>query len=154
MNAQPINLSLALVGGISLASMIAINSELASFSSPLLAAWFAHGIGSVTSFIILVAISSVVKRKKLVLMKDGTPIWAYLGGIPGAFTVILAAITVNSSLGLSGSVALIMAGQILFGLVSDTFGLFKLPKRSLNVNHAISLSLMIIGCLTLLFSRS
>lgn len=153
MKNQSINLSLALAGGITLASMIAVNSELATFSSPLLASWVAHGVGAVTSFFVLLLISAWKRKKISLLPKSATPIWAYLGGIPGAFVVILAAITVNSPLGLSGSIVLIMAGQVLFGLISDTFGLFGLRKRSMNSNDGIALVLMVVGCLITMFGR-
>ncbi len=88
-----------------------------------------------------------------VLPKTGTPFWAYLGGIPGAATVVLAAITVNSPLGLSGSLALIMAGQVLFGLSCDALGLFGLTKRSLTLKDGVTLLLMTAGCLLTLFGR-
>jgi transporter family-2 protein len=153
MKNQSINLSLALAGGITLASMIVVNSELAAFSSPLLASWVAHGVGAVTSFFVLLVVSALIGKKISLLPNSGTPIWAYLGGIPGAFTVILAAITVNSPLGLSGSIVLIMAGQLLFGLVSDTFGLFGLRKRSMNINDGIALVFLITGCLIIMFGR-
>lgn len=153
MKTHPLNLSLALAGGVTLASMIAVNSQLASYSSPLLASWIAHGIGAVTSLIVLIAVSALAGRKMPVLPKTGTPFWAYLGGIPGAATVVLAAITVNSPLGLSGSLALIMAGQVLFGLSCDALGLFGLTKRSLTLKDGVTLLLMTAGCLLTLFGR-
>jgi transporter family-2 protein len=153
MKNQSINLSLALAGGITLASMLAINSELAAFSSPLLASWLAHGVGAVISFFLLLLVSALIGKKVSLLPKSGTPIWAYLGGVPGALTVILAAITVNSPLGLSGSIVLIMAGQLLFGLISDTLGLFGLPKRSININDGFALLFLISGCLITMFGR-
>ncbi|PKG57840.1 hypothetical protein CXF83_06255 [Shewanella sp. Choline-02u-19] len=153
MKTHPFNLSLALAGGITLASMIAINSTLASYSSPLLAAWVAHGIGAITSFIILMFVNIFVAGKMAIRPTAGTPFWAYLGGIPGALTVILAAITVNSPLGLSSSLALMMVGQVLFGVVSDSFGLFGLAKRSINLIDGVSLMLMGVGCLMTLFWR-
>jgi len=153
MKTQPINLSMALAGGVMLASMIAVNSKLATFSSPLLASWVAHGVGAIVSLVVLMLASAFVKGKISSHSKSKTPIWAYLGGIPGAFTVILAAITVNSPLGLSGSIVLIMAGQVLFGFICDTLGLFGLDKRSMNLNDAIALILMAVGCLVTLFGR-
>jgi transporter family-2 protein len=153
MENQSLNLSIALAGGVTLASMIAINSELATFSSPLFASWIAHGVGAVTCFFALLVVNTFIGKKITFLPKSGTPMWAYLGGIPGAFTVILAAITVNSPLGLSGSIVLIMAGQVLFGLISDTFGLFGLPKKSININDGIALIFILTGCLIIMFAR-
>jgi transporter family-2 protein len=153
MKNQSTNLSLGLASGVTLATMIAVNSKLAAFSSPLLASWVAHGVGAVTSFVVLLVVSTLIGKKISLLPNSGTPIWAYLGGIPGSFTVILAAITVNSPLGLSGSIVLIMAGQVLFGLISDSFGLFGLRKRSMNFNDSIALLLMATGCLITMFGR-
>lgn len=157
MKAYPVNLILALGGGVALASMIAVNSQLAVYSSPLLASWVAHGIGAVTSLAVLMLINGLVDAKQSVLLPSKkpfkTPIWAYFGGIPGALTVILAAVTVNSPLGLSGSIAFIMAGQVLFGVVSDTFGLFGLTKRPMTFRDCFALMLMAAGCLLTLFGR-
>ncbi|MGX2955130.1 DMT family transporter [Shewanella sp. JL219SE-S6] len=47
-------------------------------------------------------------------------------------TVILAAICVNSPLGLGGTLALLLLGQLLFGTISDTRGWWLLPKRQLH----------------------
>ncbi|UXI03112.1 DMT family transporter [Photobacterium sp. TY1-4] len=147
----PKNVVLALSGGITLASMIAINSYLATFSSPLLASWLAHGVGAITS-LILVVTANLWHRTKLGLpIVAGVPFWAYLGGIPGAMTVILAAVTVNSPLGLSGTIALIMAGQVLFGLLSDAFGWFGLPKRAIKRQDATVLALIALGGMLILF---
>jgi len=153
MKSQSLNFPLALLGGVTLASMISINSKLATFASPLLASWVAHGVGTVTSFFVLLLLNISVGRKTSLFPKSTVPIWAYLGGIPGAFTVILAAITVNSSLGLSASIALIMAGQVLFGLICDNWGLFGLQKRAMNRNDATALLFMVIGCLITIFGR-
>lgn len=153
MKNQSINLSMALASGVTLASMIVVNSELATFSSPLLASWVAHGVGAVASLFVLLVVSALIGKKTSLMPKPGTPIWAYLGGIPGSFTVILAAVTVNSPLGLSGSIVLIMAGQVLFGLISDTFGLFGLHKRSMKIDDGIALFLMTAGCLIIMFWR-
>jgi len=153
MKTYPFNLSLALLGGVALASMIAFNSQLAAYSSPLLASWFAHGLGAIVAFLIVIAPSVCSGNKFVFCSKLRSPIWAYLGGIPGAFTVFLAAITVNSPLGLSGSIAFIMAGQVLFGIVSDAFGLFGLMKRRIAYREVAALVLIIVGCLITLFGR-
>lgn len=74
MKNQSINLSLALAGGITLASMLAINSEQAAFSSSLLASWLAHGVGAVTSFIVLLLVSALIGKKVSLLPTSKVPI--------------------------------------------------------------------------------
>lgn len=153
MSKYPLDLSLATIAGMTLAIMIALNSSLAAFSSPLLASWAAHGIGAITAFGISICASWLKHKSLCIFGSKTTRYWAYLGGIPGAMTVVLAAITVNSPLGLSGSITLIMAGQILFSMICDTFGLMGLPKRTMSISEWFSLCLMGFGCLLVLFGQ-
>ncbi len=130
MEKRSTDLLLALGGGLILTLMIDSNSLLAKHSTPLFASWVAYGVGSVAAFL-LVLVCAIVFRKtnKEIELQRKIPLWVYLGGIPGAMTVVLAAITVNSDLSLSGSFALMLVGQVLFGICSDTFGFFGTPKK-------------------------
>jgi transporter family-2 protein len=67
-------------------------------------------------------------------------------------TVILAAICVNSPLGLGGTLALLLLGQLLFGAISDTRGWWLLPKRQLHPLEWLALLLVLAGALLLIFS--
>ncbi|WP_249199412.1 DMT family transporter [Photobacterium sp. GJ3] len=91
------------------------------YSSPLTASWIAHGVGA--GFAGLVLLCKYAHRRAHVPKTRGnTPLWAYLGGIPGAFTVVLAAITVNSPLGIAGSLALMLMGQTLIKMFCNLAG--------------------------------
>lgn len=116
---------LAIAGGVLLALMIEFNSLLARFTSPVYASWVAHGLGGLAAL----ALVAVFARARA--LPGRPPLWFYLGGIPGALTVILAAIAVNSRLALSGTIALMLVGQVVFGMLSDHFGLFRTPRRRL-----------------------
>ncbi|WP_342380674.1 DMT family transporter [Myxococcus stipitatus] len=121
---------LAMAGGALLALMIHYNSLLARHTSPIVASWVAHGLGAAAALLLMAVYSRLVAPATAGPSKDlKPPLWFYLGGIPGTFTVILAAITVNSSLSLSGTIAFMLVGQVLFGIVSDHFGLFRTPRR-------------------------
>lgn len=124
---RPTDWLLAIAGGVLLALMIDFNSLLARYTTPVYASWVAHGLGGVAA-LALVAVFARARAKKLA---ERPPLWFYLGGIPGAFTVILAAVAVNSRLALSGTIALMLVGQVVFGMLSDHFGLFRTPKRRL-----------------------
>ncbi|WP_461534643.1 DMT family transporter [Spongorhabdus nitratireducens] len=144
---------LAIAGGALLAIMISFNSQLAGFSSPMTASWVAHGIGAVTALGLIAILGTVSKhRKKPVLTTAKAPRWAYLGGLPGAAAVAIAAITVNSPLGLSGSLALGLLGQILFSLATDKFGWFGLKKRPLTVHDFVVVGLIGAGSMLLIFA--
>ena len=81
------------------------------------------------------------------------PLWCYLGGIPGAFTVLLAAITVNSPLSLSGSDCADACGQIVTGLIIDHFGLMGLTRRKATSRDGLTLLLLFSGCILIIAGK-
>ncbi|UIP30170.1 DMT family transporter [Photobacterium sp. TLY01] len=143
---------LALFAGAMLSLMILLNSQLAAHSSPLLASWVAHGIGAAFAGFILFVCHLRSKRTRPA--PRPVPKWAYLGGIPGAFTVILAAATVNSPLGLSGSVAFMLVGQTLFGMLSDVFGLMGSKRRKLSSQDLVVVCCILSGSMLIIFTPS
>lgn len=144
--------SIALAAGVVLAVMIQINSQMATYAGPVLASWIAHGLGTIVA-VLLIAVSAGISRPS-VPATGPAPAWAYLGGIPGALTVVLAALAVNSSLGLSGTLVLMLVGQIIFGLLSDRFGLLGIPKRALARRDAVAALLVFAGGALLLFGKA
>jgi|SRR6218665_627105 len=147
---------LAIAGGALLALMINYNSLLAKHTTPVFASWVAHGLGAGAA-LVLVGLYSRVFRSTSQETKPqpvGAPLWFYLGGIPGTFTVILAAITVNGGLSLSGTIALMLVGQVLFGIASDYFGLFRTPKRRIvAADFFVALSVLT-GSALIIFGRA
>lgn len=81
------------------------------------------------------------------------PAWAYLGGVSGAATVILASTAVNTPVGLSGTLALGLAGQVIFSLAADTWGFFGLPKRRPDARDLATLGLILAGSALIIFAR-
>jgi transporter family-2 protein len=145
---------LGIAGGVLLALMIHYNSLLAKYTTPTFASWVAHGLGAVVALLlVMLAASRLFRRTRASEGQERVkaPLWFYLGGIPGAFTVILAAITVNGSLSLSGTIALMLVGQIVFGLVSDHFGLFRTPKRRLVAMDAVVALCVLTGSALIIF---
>ena len=82
------------------------------------------------------------------------PRWAYLGGLPGAFTVVLAGITVNSRLALPGTVAFMLVGQVAFGIVSDGLGLFGVAKRRITLLDLAAGTTILAGSALIIFGKS
>ena len=154
MTSVNLNLLLALLGGALLALMIKLNSSLAALTTPLYASWLAHGIGASVALLLIAVITTVSKRDRPI-SGGAAPKWSYLGGIPGAMVVILAAITVNSELGLSGTLVLGLLGQVLFGLLSDHFGLFGVDKKAISAHRLLSIIPIFSGAsLIIFFGRS
>lgn len=137
-----VNYLLAILGGVLLTLMVEYNSKLASYTDPFLAAWIAHGFGFIVS-VVLVYVSSIFNKTHK--NKNKIPLWYYLGGVPGAFTVVLAAVLVNNGMGLPSAIALMLSGQIIFGMIIDNYGLLDLPVQKINRNSMIAVILVIAG---------
>lgn len=121
----------AIAAGVLLALMIKYNSALADGTTPVFASWVAHGLGAAAALVLVLMHASLLRRRRGHDQPQAAkaPMWFYLGGIPGALTVIFAAITVNSSLALSGTIALMLVGQVFFGMICDQLGLFRSARR-------------------------
>ncbi len=143
----------AVLAGALLATMVTINSGLAAHTTPFTASWVVHGVGALAAFVLLMANLAVGRKAGRIRGGARTPIWTYFGGAPGAFAVALSSIAVNSELALAGGLSLLLVGQILFGLLSDQFGLFGTPKRGLNRFDLLSAACVIGGSALLIFSK-
>jgi transporter family-2 protein len=140
-------------GGL-LTLMVHFNGELGRYGTPVFASWAAHGTGTVAAAIWL-GLTWLMTRNAPAPAGSGkpkAPLWAYLGGISGAITVILTSITVNSPLALSGTLALGLAGQVGFGLVADRWGLFGMPRRKSDLRDYAALALIVAGSAVIIFS--
>lgn len=141
---------IALLSGVLLTLMIMSNSYLSTFTSPLHASWLTHGTGAVVALIIWLTVKTHLPQRRA---GKKIPLWCYLGGIPGAFTVLLAAITVNSPLSLSGSIVLMLAGQIVTGLIIDHFGLMGLTQRKATSRDGLTLLMLFSGCILIIAGK-
>ncbi|MGF1764224.1 DMT family transporter [Aliivibrio kagoshimensis] len=156
MSVKYLNTVMALIGGVLLASMIRFNSQLAESSSPIVASWLAHGIGAVIALLLLVLTSVFSNKQSVESNKKPTlaPKWSYLGGVPGAVVVIIAAITVNSDIGLAGTLVLGLIGQVTFGLICDAWGLLGVEKNKITAVQVKKVILIVVGSMLIIFFRS
>ncbi|NBE93219.1 EamA-like transporter family protein [Nonomuraea sp. KC401] len=129
MSGRALDWSLAIAGGVLLTLMTQANAVLAGHTDALYASWAAHGLGAVVASLLVLALARRAPAATPGENEGRTPLWYYLGGIPGALVVVLSAIAVNSELALAGTIALMLTGQILFGTVSDHMGLLHTPRR-------------------------
>ncbi|WCE32280.1 DMT family transporter [Vibrio sp. SCSIO 43137] len=152
---QSLNLNryslLALCGGGLLALMIYLNSQLAASTSAVNASWLAHGIGALVAYSLL-----AITRKTDTTggERSKAPRIFFLGGVPGALTVVLASVTVNSAIGLSGTLALGLIGQLSFSLLCEHFGWLNLPKRAFTAMELLPVLLVTAGSTLIIFARS
>lgn len=147
-NMRPLDLFAAIGTGGLLTLMVLFNGALAAFTTPFFSSLAAHGTGTIAAAVALFFLGKSVAKPGL----GRAPLWAYLGGISGAVTVMLTSITVNSVLALSGTLALGLAGQVAFGLMADRLGLFGLPKRTPTAQDIGALVLIVGGSLLIIFA--
>ena len=72
---------------------------------------------------------------------DGMPWWAPLGGLVGAFAVVMVLLFVNK-VGAGPFAGLTITANILMSLAVDHFGLFGIEQHSLNIWRILGASLM------------
>lgn len=134
---------LAALSGAVLALATDWNSQLARLASPLFASFVAHGVGTAASVALFVALP--VWRKPSAPSGVRPPLWAWLGGVPGALTVAFATVTILGPLGLAGTLAAMLVGQMLFGVLTDRFGWLGLERRRLDGRTVAGLALVVFG---------
>lgn len=146
-----IPIALAILGGALLAMMVGMNSQLYLYVSPLASSWIAHGTGAVAALFML----RVLAKRRPVAKANAiaVPWWAYLGGVSGALLVILAVITVNSFLGITGTLVLSIVGQVSFGLFSDQFGWFGLQQHPVSRARLIAVLPIIAGSTLIVLAK-
>ena len=145
---NPLHLLAAFGTGGLLTLMVDLNGQLGHYGDALFASWAAHGTGTMAAVALLAALWALRRgagTAEAGEAKPRAPLWAYLGGISGAVTVVLTAMTVNSPLALSGTLALGLAGQVAFSLAADRWGLFGLPRRRPEWRDAAALGLIVVG---------
>lgn len=147
--AHPADLVAAFATGGLLTLMVLFNGQFAVNGTALFASWAAHGTGMVAAIIFL----ALIPRLRGTGDRPAAPLWSYLGGLSGAATVMLTSTTVNSTLALSGTLALGLAGQIAFGLAADRFGFFGLARRRITLRDLGALALILAGSGFIIFGR-
>ena len=74
-----------------------------------------------------------------------TPKWAYAAGAFGGIAVALFGHSVNTNIGVSGTIGLSVLGQVLYSWINDSFGLFGAPKRKLTGLDFLQAFLILLG---------
>jgi len=128
--------------------MVMFNGTLATTGTLLFASWVPHATGTVAAVLFLL----MLRPKKA--QGPPAPLWAYLGGVSGAVTVVATSAAMNSALALSGTIAVGLAGQVAFSLVSDMRGMFGMPKIKPSPRDLAALGLIIAGALLLIIYGS
>lgn len=149
---NPAHLLLAFLSGGLLTLMVDFNGLVGLYGGVLYSSWVAHGTGTVAA-ILFISVLRLRPASGGTGTRPAAPLWAYLGGISGAVTVMLTSASVNTPLALSGTLALGLAGQVGFSLASDRWGLFGLPRRIPRARDFLALALILGGSLIIIFAN-
>jgi bacterial/archaeal transporter family-2 protein len=133
--------------------LLSLNSEIALYAGPLLGSWIVHGTGTLAAIVLLLLLS-VAQRPRSSRPEGKPPLWAFVGGCTGAFNVMLSATAVNAGLSLSGTQAVALSGQMLFGIAADRWGFLGLPRRPVTIVDLVPAAMIVAGCLIIVLFGS
>ncbi|MDS9470070.1 DMT family transporter [Paracoccus sp. MBLB3053] len=145
----------ALATGSLLTLMLLSNSTMAAHTTPLFSSLTAHGVGTVVAGIVLAALWPMHRTGtgRSARSPGRAPLWAYLGGLSGALTVMLTSSAANSMLALTGTLAIGLAGQVVLALIFDCLGAMGLEKRLPRRKDLFALAAIVAGTILIIFAR-
>jgi len=110
--------------------------------SPVNAAFVSFAIGTAA----LGILAMILQAKPDVAAARGLPWYAWVGGLYGAIFVVAAAWGVPR-LGVALTITLMVAGQLLIGLILDHFGAFGTPQHPISPGRLAGIALVLVGVL-------
>ncbi|MFN3558996.1 MAG: DMT family transporter [Brevundimonas sp.] len=110
--------------------------------SPVNAAFVSFAVGTAALGILAV----ILQAKPDMVAARNLPWYAWVGGLYGAIFVVAAAWGVPR-LGVALTITLMVAGQLLIGLILDHFGAFGAPAHPMNLGRVAGVALVIAGVL-------
>jgi len=139
---------LAVVAGVMLATQSGINAQLrTAVGNPVMAALLSFLVGT---FALLIYVL-IFNRDTTGMMQSlqGMSLYKWTGGLIGALYVT-GVIIVAPRIGATNTAGLIVAGQVLFALFLDHFGLLGFAQHSINYMRVAGAVLLIAGVFMIL----
>lgn len=131
------------LAGAATALQAPINARLATaVGSAVNAALVSFAVGTIA----LIGLALVLQVKPDMAATRALPWYAWIGGLCGVIFVIAATWGVPR-LGVATTITLMVAGQLLLGLVLDHFGAFGAPRQPINLMRALGVAMVIGGVL-------
>ncbi|MDP2258121.1 MAG: DMT family transporter [Caulobacter sp.] len=129
------------VGGMLTALQAPTNAMLARpFNSPVNAAFVSFAVGTLVLLVAIVALRVKPDWSGV----QALPWYAWLGGAYGAVFVVAAAFAAPR-LGVASTITLMIAGQLVAGMVVDHFGGFGIAPRPINLVRLLGVALVFVG---------
>jgi transporter family-2 protein len=141
-----IGVTTAAAGGIGIAVQSAVMGRFGERIGTVPAVTFAMVVGMVVAVLLL----AVVERS-FRAFPDGlsSPKWLWLGGALGTF-VVLTFTVAAPRIGVTATLALLIGGQLLMGVIIDEFGWFGFDRIAISPVRAVGLALMAVSVVLLI----
>jgi transporter family-2 protein len=132
----------AVVAGVFLPVQAGVNTRLAHFvGGPVRASMVSFAVGAIALLVVVL----LFYRSGGVHARSA-PWWAWVGGLLGAFYVT-ATVVVPSRVGAAPFFGLLVAAQLVTGVLIDRFGLIGFPERGLSPGRLAGVVLLVAGAL-------
>ena len=135
-------LALVAVAGALIATQAGVNAQLARATGhPVFAATISFLVGTAALLVCAFAVRGAWAGPAAL---TNAPWWIWTGGLMGAMFVAMSA-WLAPILGAATLVSVAVAGQMLFALVLDHYGLVGFPVRSMSAGRALGAALLVAG---------
>nr|WP_092069231.1 DMT family transporter [Dendrosporobacter quercicolus]NSL47402.1 DMT family transporter [Dendrosporobacter quercicolus DSM 1736]SDL88152.1 transporter family-2 protein [Dendrosporobacter quercicolus] len=140
---------LPFIAGAALGAQVAINGKLLSgLASPLLTSTVSFAIGTIgLSMAYLIAVKLGMQNVPSIHQILQTTWWMWTGGLLGAF-YIFTTIIASPKIGFANLFSLVVAGQIIFALIVDHFGILG-TVHTVNAARILGVAFLILGVYTI-----
>jgi transporter family-2 protein len=130
---------LGVVAGLGLTVQVGMNSQLRKvLQSANLAALVSFTVGTLALIALIIVMRTPMPARDTIA---AVPVWAWLGGLLGAFYVATSTI-VAAELGATTLLGLALAGQLATALVVDHFGWLGLPENPITWTRIAGVALV------------
>jgi transporter family-2 protein len=132
----------AVVGGLFLPIQAGVNTRLAHYvGGPVRASMISFAVGAIALLVVVL----LFYRSGAVHARSA-PWWAWVGGLLGAFYVT-ATVVVPVRIGAAPFFGILVAAQLVMGVLIDRFGLIGFPERGLSPLRVLGVALLVGGAL-------
>jgi bacterial/archaeal transporter family-2 protein len=139
--------TLGIVAGATLGTQAAINAMVSrAFGSPVIAAAISFGTGALFLFVMALALARLQGAPSG--WRD-LPAWAFVSGGALGVVYLTTVIFLTPRIGAAATMGFVIAGQLLAGVVIDSFGFFGLPPIMLTPPRLLGAGLLLGGALIL-----
>lgn len=141
---------LGVVAGMLISLQAPINAQLAhTLGMPLAAAAASFIAGAV----MLIALTLIVQQVNgATIAWRAPPLWMFVaGGLMGA-AYVTCALVLTPKIGTAATMAFVVSGQLLAGLLLDKLGYFGLAVRELTLGRVTGACLLVLGALLIRFT--